>query len=64
MLRMVTFHLYGWPYARSLAMSYDEDALLLDLIGQDYDNFDEPIPASNHPPLLRGLVASFLVGSP
>ncbi|VUC35684.1 unnamed protein product [Clonostachys rosea] len=42
-------------------MSYDEDALLLDLIGQDYNNFDEPVPASNHPPLLRGLVASFLV---
>ncbi|KAH7303517.1 hypothetical protein B0I35DRAFT_383799 [Stachybotrys elegans] len=38
-----------------------ENTLLIDLIGQDYNNFDEPVPISNNPTVLQGLVITFLL---
>lgn len=43
---------------------YDESELLLDLLGQDYDNFGEPTPLPNRPEVLRGFTITFLVRLP
>lgn len=40
---------------------YDENALLITLLGPgDYDNTGEPIPWSNRPEALMGLIITFL----
>jgi hypothetical protein len=40
---------------------YDENELLLDLLGPpDYDNSGEPMPWSNKPATLMGLIITFL----
>ncbi|KAH8883058.1 hypothetical protein GQ53DRAFT_831013 [Thozetella sp. PMI_491] len=40
---------------------YDENELLIDALGQYYDNFGEPIPWVNHPSVLRGFTLAFWV---